>query len=77
VKRITDKHLEKVPGHPEGLVASWPVSGLWCELCGMPLHRVLEALGSHPLCLSPIQAGTYRPRALAIEKKGATHAEYR
>jgi len=75
MRRIRDKQLEKVPGHPEGLAASWPVTGHWCEGCGYPLHQALEALGSHPLCLSPIQAGTYRPRALAIEKKGGTNSQ--
>lgn len=28
----------------------WPVSGLWCEHCGMPLHQIDEATAAHPSC---------------------------
>jgi len=75
VSTITDNRLEIVPGYPEGLLASYPNTGLWCGLCGLPLHRYLEELGSHPNCLDTTPAaGSWIPRALAIEKKGATHA---
>ena len=28
----------------------WPVTGLWCSVCGMPLHPVNIAFGTHPNC---------------------------
>ena len=28
----------------------WPVTGLWCDDCGMPLNRVLATAGVHPTC---------------------------
>ncbi len=30
--------------------ARWPITGLWCEACGMPLHIALVDLGIHPNC---------------------------
>ncbi len=32
----------------------WPVTGLWCAACGMPLHRALVTVGVHPCCLVPV-----------------------
>ena len=28
----------------------WPVTGLWCSVCGMPLHPAIADLGVHPGC---------------------------
>jgi hypothetical protein len=39
-----NQHVVDADGH------KWPVSGLWCSVCGMPLHRILEAVGMHPNC---------------------------
>jgi hypothetical protein len=71
---ITDNRLEIVPGHPKGLIASYPNTGFWCGVCGLPLHRYLDKLGSHPNCLDTIPtASSWIPRALA-EKKGGSYA---
>ena len=31
----------------------WPVTGLWCTVCGMPLNPVNIAFGTHPGCETP------------------------
>jgi hypothetical protein len=28
----------------------WPVTGYWCAVCGMPLHKILLVDGVHPTC---------------------------
>lgn len=45
-QRLTDAH-----GH------KWPVTGYWCDVCGMPLHPTLRAVGVHLNC-EVQQAGT-------------------
>ena len=30
----------------------WPTTGLWCKICGMPLHPILANRGTHPNCES-------------------------
>ena len=29
---------------------NWPITGHWCETCGMPLHPALTNEGTHPNC---------------------------
>lgn len=29
---------------------AWPVTGYWCDMCGMPLHSILRGSGVHPGC---------------------------
>lgn len=41
-QRITDKL-----GH------RWPVTGLWCRGCGMPLNHVHRFTMTHPGCETP------------------------
>lgn len=38
--RLTDDH-----GH------AWPITGSWCEVCGMPLILVAAGQAAHPCCL--------------------------
>jgi hypothetical protein len=45
----------------------WPITGLWCSICGMPLNPVLANTGTHPTCESLLieytQLGlTYNPK---------------
>lgn len=28
----------------------WPVTGLWCSVCGMPMHATCISSGTHPNC---------------------------
>lgn len=28
----------------------WPVTGYWCDLCGLPMHAVNVPFGTHPTC---------------------------
>lgn len=28
----------------------WPVTGYWCDACGLPLHPTLRTVGVHPTC---------------------------
>ena len=28
----------------------WPVTGFWCSVCGLPMHPVNIAFGTHPNC---------------------------
>lgn len=46
--RITDNQ-----GH------AWPVTGYWCDVCGMPIHSILRSSGVHPGC-----------EALGVERQG-------
>lgn len=41
-ERITDDD-----GH------EWPITGYWCQICGMPLHHILRTAGMHPNCEAP------------------------
>lgn len=29
---------------------AWPVTGLWCTACGLPLDRALADVGTHANC---------------------------
>jgi hypothetical protein len=40
----TAKRLIDPQGH------DWPVTGYWCAVCGMPLHKILLGDGVHPNC---------------------------
>lgn len=41
--RITE-HVRDAQGH------KWPITGYWCDACGMPLHHILRVTGVHPTC---------------------------
>ena len=38
---------------PAPFTGRWPVTGLWCSVCGWPMHQALEEWGGHPNCLEP------------------------
>lgn len=40
----TTERIRDAQGH------KWPITGYWCDMCGMPLHRILRAVGVHPTC---------------------------
>jgi len=42
MRRIRDRD----PIYP----GAWPITGLWCSVCGWPLHPVNERDGHHPTC---------------------------
>jgi hypothetical protein len=40
----TPQRMRDAQGH------EWPVTGYWCEVCGMPLHPTLKDVGVHVNC---------------------------
>ena len=28
----------------------WPITGYWCDSCGLPMHAVNVPFGTHPSC---------------------------
>ena len=44
---MTEQHITDADGH------KWPVTGLWCRGCGMPLHPANRFTMLHPTCDLP------------------------
>lgn len=65
----TPERLKDAQGH------EWPITGYWCDACGMPLHGSLRDVGVHPTCevqpARPVVAPSVQKLRLKTPEGGA------